>query len=340
MLSVEILEAYSHTAMGCARLIPSTSYPSPSLQTGSASLRRRRYVQRMSALEEIRSLARSAAQALEEAGGSVAEASALADELEESAAGHGWGAVATTMSEAQAGLVELGEALGDSRTAIGEELNRLSAITAEASSDEIARHLGAALLGFNVAGDAAELALRCLEEARLCAQQADATRIDEILGSVEEDISKGQEILRAAVEGATSEQAEAAAWGTAGDAERPAAGEPPAPLAHPEPIGEPGPTKTDRLKEHLTDRDLEAARRELKGEVVALKPDGTPWDHVREVREAQLGLVNRIKQLKRRLKDSRTTEIDKPALEAELSEASRLLDHSERFVPRESPKKP
>lgn len=50
--------------------------------------------------------------------------------------------------------------------------------------------------------------------------------------------------------------------------------------------------------------------------------------------------MNRIERLKRQLKDSRTADADKPALEAELSAASRLLDHSEGFVPRESPRKP
>jgi len=63
-----------------------------------------------------------------------------------------------------------------------------------------------------------------------------------------------------------------------------------------DPIGDTEPTKTDRLKEHLSDRDLDAARRELAGEVVARKSDGTPWDHLREVQEAQLGLVSRIKK--------------------------------------------
>jgi hypothetical protein len=93
-------------------------------------------------------------------------------------------------------------------------------------------------------------------------------------------------------------------------------------------------TKTDRLKEHLTDRDLDAARRELDGEVIATKPDGTPWDHVDEVRNAQRGLVNRIGQLKRQLGDTRISAADKSALQSELSEASRLLDYSEQFVPR------
>ena len=34
------------------------------------------------------------------------------------------------------------------------------------------------------------------------------------------------------------------------------------------------PTKTDRLKEHLTEKDLDGARRELDGEVVARKSTG------------------------------------------------------------------
>jgi uncharacterized protein YukE len=94
------------------------------------------------------------------------------------------------------------------------------------------------------------------------------------------------------------------------------------------------PSKTDRMKEHLTDKDLDAARRELNGEVVARKPNGQPWDHVDEVRNAQRGLVRRIDQLKQLLGDSRVAEADRAAYEAELSEASRLLDYSEQFVPR------
>ena len=97
------------------------------------------------------------------------------------------------------------------------------------------------------------------------------------------------------------------------------------------------PRKTDRMKEHLTERDLDAARRELDGEVVARKPTGQPWDHVDEVRNAQRGLVNRISQLKRLLGDPRTSAADQSAYQSELSEASRLLDHSEQYVPRVQP---
>lgn len=93
-------------------------------------------------------------------------------------------------------------------------------------------------------------------------------------------------------------------------------------------------TKTDRIKEHLTDRDLNAAQRELDGEVVARKPDGTPWDHVTEVREAQQGLVRQLARLKSQLGDTRLSAEMRETVQAELSEASRLLDYSRRFVPR------
>lgn len=92
-------------------------------------------------------------------------------------------------------------------------------------------------------------------------------------------------------------------------------------------------TKTDRLKEHLTDRDLDAARREANGEVVARKPNGEPWDHVNEVREAQQGLLNQIQRLQRKLGDPRLSEADRAAAQAELSEASKLLEHSKRYLP-------
>jgi hypothetical protein len=47
--------------------------------------------------------------------------------------------------------------------------------------------------------------------------------------------------------------------------------------------------------------------------------------------------VTRITQLLRLLGDTRTTDAERPALEAELSEASRLLDRTEQFVPRPAP---
>ena len=85
---------------------------------------------------------------------------------------------------------------------------------------------------------------------------------------------------------------------------------------------------------HLTARDLDGARRELRGEVVKLKSSGRPWDHVKEVRQAQRGLETKIQSIKRRLTHPSTSVDQRAALEIELGEASRLLDHSRLFVPR------
>ncbi|WP_104817976.1 polymorphic toxin type 28 domain-containing protein [Kitasatospora sp. MMS16-BH015] len=94
------------------------------------------------------------------------------------------------------------------------------------------------------------------------------------------------------------------------------------------------PTKTDRIAEHLTFRDLDAAKRELGGEVVARKSDGTPWDHVGEVRDAQAGLLNRMHQIKVQMSKAGVDDPIFPSLQAELSQASKLLDYSEKYVPR------
>jgi len=107
------------------------------------------------------------------------------------------------------------------------------------------------------------------------------------------------------------------------------------PLTWTDPLGlAPYPnTRTNRIAEHLTGRDLSAARRELAGEVVARKPDGTPWNHIHEVQDAQRGLIKRIGQIQRELTNPSLSLADRAALEAELSQASRLLDYSERYVP-------
>ena len=94
-------------------------------------------------------------------------------------------------------------------------------------------------------------------------------------------------------------------------------------------------TPTDRAKEHLTQRDLDAARRELNGEVVKYRPDGKPYNHVAEVRETQTKLLHRIDVLKRMVGDTRLSDAEKAAAQSELSEASTLLDRSKHYVPKE-----
>ncbi len=104
------------------------------------------------------------------------------------------------------------------------------------------------------------------------------------------------------------------------------------------------PTATDRLKEQLFERpgrprsesSVRGAQTELEGgQVRAAVERGRTYDHVTKVQNAQQGLLNRMARIRRELSNSSLTDGARQALEAELSEASRLLDATEGFVPRD-----
>ena len=90
------------------------------------------------------------------------------------------------------------------------------------------------------------------------------------------------------------------------------------------PVGEQCRIFREPLKSQTT---LDAARRELAGEE-------TGFDHVTKVRNAQQGLTNRIEAIRRQLGQPGLADAERRALQEEMGEASRLLDHSEAFVPR------
>lgn len=92
----------------------------------------------------------------------------------------------------------------------------------------------------------------------------------------------------------------------------------------------------DPLANYRKDLDratLDAARRELRGEVVARKPDGTPYDHVGKVKELQKGLKNTIARMQVRLSQPSCSPAQRAEAERIIAEASRLLDYSEKYVP-------
>lgn len=93
-------------------------------------------------------------------------------------------------------------------------------------------------------------------------------------------------------------------------------------------------TKTDAIKEHILNGELDAARREAAGEIVVRKANGNPYDHVKEHRDAQNGLLNRIRNIKKSLGNPNLDIGTRIALEQELSQASKLLDKTEEFLPR------
>jgi hypothetical protein len=113
-------------------------------------------------------------------------------------------------------------------------------------------------------------------------------------------------------------------------------------------------TKIDNQKDHLKVKDrppkgtfpegskeaqrqtrqygeLKAAWREERGEVVKLRQDGIPYNHRKEVQHAQRGLKNTILKIRQELSRNPSPEI-RARLTRELSEASRLLDHSEGYL--------
>ena len=82
----------------------------------------------------------------------------------------------------------------------------------------------------------------------------------------------------------------------------------------------------------LNPRDIDAARRESKGEVVKAKPDGTAYDHVQKYKQEQNRVRKQLDKLKWIMREDTCTPEDKTAAERKLSEASRLLDWSEKNV--------
>ncbi len=92
-------------------------------------------------------------------------------------------------------------------------------------------------------------------------------------------------------------------------------------------------TAFDNTKGHLQESDLNAARRELNGEVVKRKPDGTPWDHVHEVVDAQRGLYRRINDLKTMMSRYPPNSEEYTQMQELLSDMSKALDKSREFVP-------
>ena len=82
----------------------------------------------------------------------------------------------------------------------------------------------------------------------------------------------------------------------------------------------------------LDPAQIDAVKRERMGEVVKMKPNGTPFDHVKKYRQEQDRVRNQIGQLKRIMGDTRCSADDKTTAQQELANASKLLDWTENNV--------
>ena len=90
--------------------------------------------------------------------------------------------------------------------------------------------------------------------------------------------------------------------------------------------------KADRIKKALDRKHLNAAREELRGKVVARKADGTPFNHIKEVQDAQRGLANQIQKLKETLGNTPKGD-EARALEKAISDLSKFLDQTKGWCP-------
>jgi hypothetical protein len=167
----------------------------------------------MSVLEEIESRARNAEGALGEAQMLLGEASRTAQDLEESAAAHGWAGVAEAMATAQEALDHSSAGIDGSLTATTEGLTVLAEITEELSKTEVAGRLARVQDLFTSAQNSALDAINALDDAKTCAQQTDAHDLLELLTSAEAHLDEGGRIFESAAEDAAAEQSAAEVWG-------------------------------------------------------------------------------------------------------------------------------
>ncbi|MBI2654224.1 hypothetical protein HYX02_05445 [Candidatus Woesearchaeota archaeon] len=90
------------------------------------------------------------------------------------------------------------------------------------------------------------------------------------------------------------------------------------------------------IKDHLTKQDLEGAAKDLTGRGSGRNPKtGKPYDHLKEVKQAQKGLEKQIKQLIKQLQDKKLSKQARRALEDALARAKKALEASREYVPEE-----
>jgi RHS repeat-associated protein len=92
-------------------------------------------------------------------------------------------------------------------------------------------------------------------------------------------------------------------------------------------------TRLNNIAGHLTQRDLIAAKLEQAGQFI-YKSGGDPWQHVKEVQQAQRALLNLIERAQNRLGYGGLMDVEINALQTVIARASKLLDYSEKYLAR------
>ena len=91
--------------------------------------------------------------------------------------------------------------------------------------------------------------------------------------------------------------------------------------------------KLDNINSHLTDLDIQGAKRDIANDPV-FKLGGGYYQHLKEVTEAKVGLKNLIKTIKYEIETNPNLTIEESnELQSILSQASKKLDQVELEVP-------
>lgn len=90
--------------------------------------------------------------------------------------------------------------------------------------------------------------------------------------------------------------------------------------------------QVSRRQNSLDARHRDAAIREARGEVVARRVDGKPYDHINEIRETANGLRGDIRRIDRQLGRDDLPQSTRDTLQSARGEASKLLDVARRTL--------
>lgn len=167
----------------------------------------------MSVLDDIRSGAEAAHGAFDDARTLVRQAAEEADDLESSAAAHGWAGVAQAMASAKDALEAAAAAVESALESTSDAVRELGEITGTMSSDEVAERLGRIGSGFTDATGAADQALSSVDDATGAAAEADASSLAQALEEAGNKLKEARESLQQARSSTEQEQGEATTWG-------------------------------------------------------------------------------------------------------------------------------
>lgn len=79
------------------------------------------------------------------------------------------------------------------------------------------------------------------------------------------------------------------------------------------------------IYDHITEKDVDGAIREIQGNGL-MKPNGTPWQHYKEVNDAVIGVEKSLKSLKKSLKNPNLEKDAKAAIKKSIEDFKKVIN--------------